>query len=115
MEGANVLVQYNIPISFADQLSPLLRNIFPDSEIAKSFAAASTKKICIINGALAPSFKRSLVDSIKTHPFSIAIDGTNVSGTEKMKPINVRVFDPNEGRIRTQFLDMCLTKGIAYL
>ena len=33
----NTLVQNNIPFSFADQLSPLLRDIFPDSEVAKGY------------------------------------------------------------------------------
>ena len=46
---ANTLMQNNIPLSFADQLSPLLRDIFPDSEIARGYAPASTKTICIVN------------------------------------------------------------------
>ena len=111
---ANALVQNNIPVSFTDQLSPLsllLRDVFPDSEIAQGYAAASTKTTCVINESLAPYFKESLVDFMNSHPFSIAIDGSNDTGVEKMNPITVRYFDSNEGRVQTRFFDMCLTKG----
>ena len=104
MEIANSLVQYNIPLLFADHLSPLLRDIFPDSATAKAYAAASTKTTCIVNGSLAPHFKSALVDSMKSNPYSIAIDGSNDSGVEKMNPITVKMFDANQGKIVTRFL-----------
>lgn len=52
----NTLVQNNIPLSFSDQLSPLLRKIFHDSEVAKGYVArpARTKTTCIVNGSPAP-------------------------------------------------------------
>ena len=84
---------------------------YSDSEIAQGYAAASTKTTCIINGSLAPYFKKSLVDFMKSHLFSIAIDGYNDTGVEKMNPITVRYFDSNEGRVQTRFFDICLTKG----
>ena len=43
--------------------------------------------------------------------FSIATDGSNDTGLEKMNPVTVRLFDVNRNKIVTQFLDMCLTKG----
>ena len=55
----NALVHHNIPLAFSDHLSPLLRDIFHDSKIAKSYAAASTKTACIINGSLAPASSQS--------------------------------------------------------
>ena len=101
----NLLVQHNIPLSLADHLSPLIRNIFPDSEIAKCYSSARTKTTCILNGALAPHFKLALVEKMKTAPFAIAIDG---SGLQKMNPLTVRFFDE---MVTTQLLDMCLTTG----
>ena len=108
---ANALVQNNIPISFTDQLSPLLHDIFPDSEIAQGYTSASTKTTCIISGSLAPFFKKSLIESMKSRPFLIAINGSNDTGIEKMNLITVRYFDEDEGRVQTRFFDMCLTKG----
>ena len=92
-------------------MSPLLRDIFPDSVTAKAYASASTKTICIVNGSLAPYFKSTLVESMKLNPFSIAIDGSSDTGVEKMNPITVKMFDESQGMIVTRFLDMCITTG----
>jgi hypothetical protein len=108
---ANLLVQHNIPLAVTDHLSPLLKDIFPDSEIAKGYASASTKTTCLINGSLAPYFRCALVNCMRTQPFAIAVDGSNDTGLDKMNPMTVRLYDVNQGKVVTQFLDMCLTKG----
>ncbi len=77
-------MQNNIPLAFTDHLSPLLKDIFPDSEIARGYAAASTKTTCLVNGSLAPHFKLALVNAMKIQPFSVAVDGSNDTGLEKM-------------------------------
>ena len=104
-----MLVQHNVPLT--DHLSPLLKNVFPDSDIAKKYACASTKTTCIINGSLAPFFKSTLVTAMKQQAFSIAIDVLNDTGLEKMNPTTVCLYDSSEGKICTMFLDMCTTKG----
>ena len=48
---------------------------------------------------------------MKIQPFSVAVDGSNDTGLEKMNPMTVRLYDVNQGSIVTRFLDMCLTKG----
>lgn len=112
MKVANALVQHNIPLAFTDHLSPLMISIFPDSEVAKAFSSTSTKTTCIINGALAPHFKSILVDSMKAGAYSIAVDGSNDTGLQKMHPMTVRVYEPSTGRIVTRFMDnMCSTTG----
>lgn len=109
---ANWVVQHNIPLAVTDHLSPMFKDIFPDSQIAKSYASARTKTTCILNGSLAPYFKACLVATIKSAPFSLAIDGSNDSGLEKMNPMTIRYFDAR--RVKTQLLDMCLTSGVHF-
>lgn len=92
---STLLAHHNIPIAFADHLSPLFRNIFPDSEIAKGYSCARTKTTCIVNGALAKSLQQSLIEQMKSEPFSLATDGSNDSGLQKMNPLTVRYFDIN--------------------
>lgn len=104
-------MEHNLPIAVADHLGQLFKDIFSDSEIARNFASGSTKTTCLINGTLAPYFKSSLVASLKAGPFSIAIDGSNDTGLEKMNPLTV-CFYYGHRKITTQLLDMCLTKGI---
>lgn len=104
-------MQNNILLAFTDQLSPLLKDIFPDSDIAKGYAAASTKTTCLVNGSLAPYFNSALVNAMKLQPFSIAVDGSNDTGLEKVNPMTVSLYNINLGSIVTCFLDMCLTTG----
>ena len=103
---ANTLVQHNIPLALSDHLSPLFKDLFPDSEIACGYASASTKTTCIINGALAPHFKAALVNTLQLQPFSLAIDGSNDTGLKKMNPMTVRFFDVTKGKVVTHLLDV---------
>lgn len=107
------LVQNNIPLSFSDQLSPLLRKNFHDSEVAKGYVArpACTKTTCIVNGSPAPQIQLSVISTLHTELFSIAVDGSNDTGLVKMNPLTVCLYDVSEGSIVTRFLDMGLTKG----
>ena len=57
---AIALVQNNVPLALADELTLLFRDIFSDSEIAKGYASKQTKTACIINGAIAPFFQRQI-------------------------------------------------------
>ena len=108
---AVALAHHNIPLATMDHLSPFFRDIFPDSKVAKVFAAARTKASCIVNMALHPHFEESLVSHMRGNPFTLAIDGSNDNGLEKMNPVTVRIFIPDQGRVSTRFLDMCLTSG----
>ena len=100
---------YNIPLAFHDRLSPMIKSVFTDSEIATSYHAASTKSTCILNLAIAPCLQEDLVSSLKINAFSLAVDGLNDNGLEKMNPLTVRIYDEASGKIFTRFLDMCAT------
>ena len=106
MKVAAALAKHNIPLAFADELTPLFHDIFPDSEIAKHYSSRRGKTACIINGAIAPYLEEQIMVA---HPFSVAIDGSSDSGVEKMNPLTVRIFDCNGGQVCTQFLDLCMS------
>ena len=103
------IAKHNIPLAFADHLSPLFKEIFPDSEIAKAYSSCKTKITCILNGALKPYYQNELVEMMKDQPYSVSIDGSNDTGQEKMNPVTVKLFDTD--RIKHKFLDMCTTTG----
>ena len=111
VKTAVFIAHHNIPLAAMDHLSPLFRDIFPDSDIAKGFSSARTKTMCVLNKALQPHFESVLIAQMKEGAFSLAIDGSNDSGLQKMNPVTVRVFDPNTGHVGTRLLDMCLTAG----
>lgn len=110
MKLSILLAQHNIPLSLADHMSPLIRNVF-DGEIAGGYACAKTKTSCILNGAVAPEFRAELVSVMQQAPYSLSVDGSNDSGLLKMNPLTVRMFDENRGKVNTRFLDMCTTSG----
>lgn len=80
MKVAVLLAHHNIPLAVMDHLSPLLRDLFPDSKIAKGFSAARTKTTCIVNLALRPHLENALVAQMKSQPFALAVDGSNDNG-----------------------------------
>ena len=53
----NFIVEHNVPIAVTHHLSPLVREIFTDSEIAKWYASCRTKTTSMINLAIAPHFQ----------------------------------------------------------
>ena len=61
--------------------------------------------------ALRPHFEQSLVSSMQKCPFSLATNGSNDTGLQKMNPVTIRIFDEEHGIVATHFLDMCLTSG----
>ena len=75
------------------------------------YSCAHTKTACILNGALAKELQASLIDIMKHNPYSLATDGSNYTGLQKMNPLTVRIFDTNRGCVTTRFLDMCLTSA----
>lgn len=89
----------------------MFKDLFPDSPIARGYGSARTKTTCIINGSLSPYFQNNLVESMKSAPFALAIDGSNDNGLEKMNPLTVRIFDLESKKVITNLLDMCLTSG----
>ena len=107
----NLLVQHNLPIATADHLGPLFREIFPDSRIAKSYKCARTKAAAIPNEAIAPQCHKYVPDFCKTHPFSVGNDGSNDTGTDKMNPLIIKIFDVNNSEtVTNHFFSMCLTE-----
>ena len=101
---ATMLVQNNLPLAVADELTPLFCDIFSDSEIAKRYASTQTKTVCIINGAVTPYFHQQLIEKMKQGPYAL-------SSVEKMNPLTVRLFNADHGIVTTQFLEMCLSSS----
>ena len=105
------LAEHNLPISVADHIGPLLKDIFPDSKIASAYACGRTKSTCILNRAIKPDLQAKLTDQMLESFFSISTDGSNDQNLEKMNPVTVRLFDINQYKVVTNFLDMCLSRA----
>ena len=105
------MAEHNLPIAAANHLSSLVKKCFPDSKIAQSYACAKTKAFCILNGAIYPDLQQRLINEMKESVFSLSADGSNDQNMEKMNPVTVRIYDVNQHKVVTKFLDMCLSKS----
>ena len=64
-----------LALFLSDHIHQMLRENFPDSEIAKSYHCARTKIACNLNYALA----NELIDAMKKQSYSLSIDASNDS------------------------------------
>ena len=99
------LAGHNLPFATADHLGPLFKSTFPDSKLAKDYSCCKTKASCILNRDIAPDLQSILIEQMKTSCYSIATDGSNDQGLQKMNPVTVRLFDINQHKVATEFYD----------
>jgi len=65
----NFIVQHNLAFLSSDHMTRLYPKMFPDSQIAKSFACSRTKTSCVLNDAMMPSLKDYLTSYMKENFF----------------------------------------------
>ena len=70
----NFLIQHNLPLATAGHLGPLFKSIFPDSNIAKSYACGRTKTSAIINKAMGLHCHEYLVEHCKSRSVLVLMD-----------------------------------------
>ncbi|KAK3754199.1 hypothetical protein RRG08_028164 [Elysia crispata] len=61
---ANAIVEHNLPLALADHMSDLFTKMFPDSQIAKKYAAGRTKTRGLVQ-VLADSAESSMTTEIQ--------------------------------------------------
>ena len=71
-----------------DCTSHLFKTLFPDSDIAKTFASAKTK----ITGVLGPYAQEISLSKLGTQPFCVSIDASNHNDL-KLFPLVIRFFN----------------------
>ena len=108
----NFIVQHNLPFLTAEHLSPLYAKMFPDSKIAKNFKCSRTKTTCILNQAMGPALKHTLVQCLVSQPFFLVNDGSSDTGVKKMNALCAYIFDVNNSkRVEFKFYSMCSKSG----
>ena len=102
------LAEHNLPIAAADHLSALVKECFPDSKITQSNSCTKTKTFCILNRTIYLDLQQSLIGEMKVSVFSLSTDGINDQNLVKMNPVTLRIYDVNQHKVVTKFLDMGL-------
>jgi hypothetical protein len=105
---AALVAENNLPFTVMDKLTPLIKDICPDSKIAEKLALRRTKTTTIIKQTLGSTFLELLYDKLREPGsfFSIIMDETTDVGTKKQCALSVVYFDKLTGSVKTQFFDM---------
>jgi len=87
---AGYFAEHNVPFLGADHLSDLIKEIFPDSEIAKSINCKRTKTTAIVKNVIGASQKTELAAKLRNQKFSLLTDESTDIGTVKTSCVVVR-------------------------
>ena len=104
------LVDSNLPLSAADKFTKTLKEMFPDSEIARSLQCGRSKATAMLQ-ELAADSKTTLAQRMKNRPFTVSTDGSNDAGS-KLFPIVVRTVDETSA-VRSDVLSVPQCEGPA--
>lgn len=106
MKIVSALAVYDLPISLVDDLIPILKDSFPDSEIAKQIMLHRTKATGVLKNKLAKSFSELLIEKLRNGFFSIIVDEvTDISNTKQLGLV-VTYYDEESNAIKTSFLEL---------
>lgn len=107
---AALLATNDLPFVLTDVLTPLCKNIFPDSKIAQSLSMKRTKSTKVIE-KLGNNFSNKLEEYLKTpgNFFSIIMDETTDIGSKKQCAFTVTYCDSEN--ILTKFFEIIETSS----
>ncbi|XP_032688991.1 uncharacterized protein LOC116852590 [Odontomachus brunneus] len=97
---------HNIAFEVVNDMVPLLKNIFTDSQIAKDLTLSRTKCRQIITNILAKHESEKLINNLLNNKFSILLDESTSITNDKMLCILVKYFSIENKTVITQLLEL---------
>lgn len=98
--------EHNISFRAANHLTSIIKSNFSESAVAKDFTLKRTKCTAVIKNVIGATFQEELVSKLKENKFSVLIDESTDISTTKAMCIVVRFYDPSQGKVVSQFLDL---------
>lgn len=98
------LIEKGLPLSTSDDFSSLIKELCPDSEVAKKFSCKRTKTRALV-GCIGNAVTKELSEKMKTNHFSLGTDGSNDHHC-KLYPVVITINDEACGEIRTELLSI---------
>lgn len=91
-----------VAFRMVDQLEPVLKDIFPDSNICRNMTLKQTKCTEIINNVLCKKEADDLVLTLRAQHFSILLDESTNIGEHKSVALLVRYIKTGKNRVKTR-------------
>jgi len=96
----------NVAFQVVDMLTPVLKDIFPDSKIAQGIQLHRKKCTTIISNVIAPVEIEETIQIIRKCPFSVLIDESTDICTQKFLCVLVHYVHPEYGTVHTRLLEL---------
>lgn len=80
---AAFIAEHNIPMNVMEHLPQLLKNVCPDSQIAKSISCDRTKTSAILKNVTGITAKQMLMEKLRNLKFSLIVDESTDRGCVK--------------------------------
>lgn len=108
-----LLASNNLPFLLMDTLTPLIKNIFPDSKIANQLNLKRSKATSILCNSLGENFLTDLYSKLKEPGcfFSLIMDETTDISVKKQCAFTVIYYDYETSITKTQFFDLVEVHG----
>ena len=103
------VAEHNLPFRTGDHFTKLVKQMFPDSNIAKRFHCSRTKTSVLVRYGNGSFSHDQVVERLTTTPifFSLLVDESNDRGVEaKDLVVLLRFFDPSAMKAVTRFIDL---------
>ncbi|XP_065370891.1 uncharacterized protein LOC135963040 [Calliphora vicina] len=100
-----LLATNNLAFRLVDDLVPILKSSFQDSDILKQVSLHRTKATALMKNVLGPDFSQELYTKLKNTVFSIIIDETTDISTTKQIAFTVIFYNDDTSSIQYSFFD----------
>lgn len=90
---AAFIAEHNIPMNVMEHLPQLIKNMCPDSQIAKSISCDRTKTTAIVKNVTGLTAKQMIIEKLQKLKFSLIVDESTDRGCVKHLCILARFFE----------------------
>lgn len=105
------LLEHNLPLTVSGHSGPLLRKVFPTSDVAKRYPCARTKTTAVV-GEMANYAQERMVSSLKRNVFAVAVDASNDSQAQ-LYPIVMTYYVEESGLVESKLFCLNALEGQA--
>ena len=103
---AGFFAEHNIAFTVADHLCNLLKECFPDSNIAQDMNFKRMKMTKIVGNVIGSSHKANLADTLQHTKFSVLTDESTDISSVKISCIVVRYLDESTTKMCSKFWEL---------
>ena len=100
------MAEHDLPFSNVEHLIPLVKKMFPDSDVAQNMTLKKTKASYVMQDSIAWEEKSEIAKICQENKFSILIDESTDISVSQILAVVVRFFDSKKVKVTDALLDI---------